>query len=272
MDELRFAEAVRTAAAAWRWVPYDATTVTTAAAVLAVSNRVARVHRTAPPADWSTPQFVTEVRRLAAAHGATSLTWTVPDHSHPADLGDALAAQGSTIVEDHEVMAHALDVGPPAVDSTPDIDIDVRRVDTPDLLEEAYAIDSAVLGTPVRSARFRQIAVATLAEQVAAGPARTAYRFLALVDGAPAATAGLTFDGPTARLWGAAVLAGHRGRGIYRALLAARLTEATARGAALALAKARTGTSAPILHRVGFRTYGRERHHRLATQAADSPP
>lgn len=140
---------------------------------------------------------------------------------------------------------------------------EVRRVDTPELLDEAYAIDSAVLGTPVRSARFRRAAAAALAEQVAAGPARTGYRYLVLVDGEPVATAGLTLAGPTARLWGAAVLARHRGRGVYRALLAARLTEAAARGAALALTRARTGASAPILRRFGFRGYGRERHHRL---------
>lgn len=261
MNDPRFAETVRAAAAAWRWVPYDAVTVTTPTAVLAVSGGVARVHRAAPPPGRSPSAFVADVRRLAAAHGATSLSWIVAEDAAPPGLSDALAAQGATVVEELEVMARPVAAGPlPAAGRS---GAEVRRVDTPELLDEAYAIDSAVLGTPVRSARFRRAAAAALAEQVAAGPARTGYRYLVLVDGEPVATAGLTLAGPTARLWGAAVLARHRGRGVYRALLAARLTEAAARGAALALTRARTGASAPILRRFGFRGYGRERHHRL---------
>lgn len=256
-------ETVRARAAAWQWIPYDADIVTTTAADLVLTGGKARVRRATPPPDTGTAQFVAAVRDLAARHGATDLTWVVHDGDTPADLDAVLTAQGSTIVEDLEILARPLGTGPTATNATPGID--VRRIDTPDLLDEAYAIDSAVLGTPVRSARFRRTAIAALAAQVAAGPARTAYRFAAVIDKTTVATAGLTLDGRIARLWGAAVLPRHRGRGVYRALLAARLLRATTHTATLALTKARTDTSAPILRRAGFRPYGRERHHRLSS-------
>lgn len=261
MNDPRFAEAVREASAAWRWIPYDATTVATPAVELVIAGGVARVHRIAAPVDRSTPRFVADVRSLAAGSGATSLSWIVPDDGRPTDLDRVLTAQGSAIVEELEVMARRLDAGPAPAAGAPGID--VCRVDTPELLEAAYAIDSAVLGTPVRSVRFRRVAATVLAEQVAAGAARTGYRYVVRVDGAAVATAGLTLAGPVARLWGAAVLPGHRGRGLYRALLYTRLAEAIDRGATTALTKARTVSSAPLLHRAGFDAYGRERHHRL---------
>ena len=45
-----------------------------------------------------------------------------------------------------------------------------------------------------------------------------------------------------------------RGRGVYRALIAARLRQALAAGIAVATTQARAGTSAPILARLGFVT------------------
>lgn len=65
-----------------------------------------------------------------------------------------------------------------------------------------------------------------------------------------------------ARLWGAAVLEEFRGRGVYRALVAARVHDARSRGATLAIVHAEQ-TSSPILRRLGFRKYGERRLTRL---------
>ena len=73
----------------------------------------------------------------------------------------------------------------------------------------------------------------------------------------PAGAGGYTLAGPVARLWGAAVVPAFRGRGIYRALVRARLAEAAPRGAALALVHAEP-TSSPILRRLGFGVYGQK--------------
>ncbi|MFF0709912.1 GNAT family N-acetyltransferase [Gordonia sputi] len=76
-------------------------------------------------------------------------------------------------------------------------------------------------------------------------------------DGLDAAGAGgYTIEGEVARMWGGAVLPAHRGRGIYRALIVARLHDARRRGASLGLVHAETATSSPLLQRMGFRKFG----------------
>lgn len=88
-------------------------------------------------------------------------------------------------------------------------------------------------------------------------------QLIAYVDGRPVGAAGLTMAGRTARLWGAGVVPEERGRGIYRALLRARLRYAADCGADLALVKGRVQTSGPILRRCGFSSFGQERSYRL---------
>lgn len=53
---------------------------------------------------------------------------------------------------------------------------------------------------------------------------------------------------------GGVVLPSYRGRGLYRALVHARLAHARARGIAIATSHAREATSAPILEAIGFET------------------
>ncbi len=55
-----------------------------------------------------------------------------------------------------------------------------------------------------------------------------------------------------------------RGRGGYRAVLAARLQYAVEHDAAFALVKDRVETAAPILRRAGFTAYGQEPTYRLS--------
>ena len=74
--------------------------------------------------------------------------------------------------------------------------------------------------------------------------------------GEPAGAGGYTLDGEVARMWGGAVLPAHRGRGVYRALIVARLHDARHRGASLGLVHAETATSSPLLQRMGFRKFG----------------
>jgi hypothetical protein len=56
-----------------------------------------------------------------------------------------------------------------------------------------------------------------------------------------------------AMLWGGGTVPDGRGRGAYRAVLAARAAHAAALGVGLLGVYAREGTSAPILERLGFR-------------------
>jgi GNAT superfamily N-acetyltransferase len=78
--------------------------------------------------------------------------------------------------------------------------------------------------------------------------------FLAYADGVPAATAAYVPLERSAYLVGGVVLPAYRGRGLYRALIQARLAHARARGLALATSHARESSSAPILEKLGFET------------------
>jgi predicted GNAT family acetyltransferase len=77
--------------------------------------------------------------------------------------------------------------------------------------------------------------------------------FLIYIGETPVATAGLTMAERVVRLWGAATVPEFRGRGAYKILVRARSHEGRARGASLGIVNARTGTSGPILRRIGFR-------------------
>ena len=88
------------------------------------------------------------------------------------------------------------------------------------------------------------------------------FLFLVRADGQPAGTAFYARHPRSAYLMGGMVLPRFRGRGLYRALVAARIRHAAERGATLATSHAREETSAPILARLGFETVCRYDVHR----------
>jgi hypothetical protein len=85
-------------------------------------------------------------------------------------------------------------------------------------------------------------------------PERRHRMFLGLVGGEAVAAAGLVMHPRSGYLLGAVVLPGMRGRGLYRALVGARLRATAEAGLTLATSMAREATSAPILERLGFET------------------
>lgn len=91
-----------------------------------------------------------------------------------------------------------------------------------------------------------------LHRRMLADPARRQHMFVARDEGVAAAVAGYVALDRSAYLVGAVALPGHRGRGLYRALVNARLRHAEAHGLAVATSVARAATSAPILARLGF--------------------
>lgn len=80
------------------------------------------------------------------------------------------------------------------------------------------------------------------------------HMFVARRGGAIAGTAGFITKPRCAYLVGGVVLAAHRGAGVYRALLDARLRQVAALGLPLATTLAREATAAPILEHLGFET------------------
>ncbi len=104
---------------------------------------------------------------------------------------------------------------------------------------------------------------------------RTAHFFAATIGDHIVGTTGLFTKGDHAYLVGAQVMAPFRGRGIYRALVAARLAFLAREDIAVAVTHAREATSAPILERLGFETVFRSKCFLLdataTRQGADVP-
>lgn len=250
-------QAVLNTAAAWHWTPYDAETRTSDHATVVISAGTATVNRAhgLPAAD-----LVAHVRDLVG--DGAKILWPTHEATEPADLPAALTAAGATVAEELDVIAYELAFGLP--DLAVPADVEVRRVDTPEVLADVYPVTAAVFDQPPPTQVFRDAEAEELRKQVEAGDERTIYRYLAYADGTAIGHAGTTLEAEVAKLWGGSVLEDYRGRGAYRALLQSRLAEAAAHGAELALVKARTGTSSPILRRAGFTAYGREVHYQLA--------
>jgi len=99
----------------------------------------------------------------------------------------------------------------------------------------------------------------------------TPGHFVGYWEETPAGAGGYTIAGKVARLWGAAVVPAFRGRGVYRALVRARLAQASDRGATLALVHAEP-TSSPVLQRLGFRVYGQRQVLALGRALAAASP
>jgi hypothetical protein len=244
----------------WVWLPDGADEVRTEEyhlvaypAALAVPTHVAWCRSPRPPSD-----VVEEVIATVRAWGRPDVSFWVSERTMPSDLEDHLRARGAEHVETVDVSALDL-TGPPPDLSVPG-DVTVRVVDDEHLVRLAARVADEVWGSTTTEDDVRR-AVAALAEPSAA----TTRRVLALVDGEPASTAGLTLDGDAAaaRLWGGATRPALRGRGAYRATLAERLRMARADGATLAMVKGVVETSGPILRAAGFTTYGSSRRYRL---------
>ena len=123
---------------------------------------------------------------------------------------------------------------------------EVRQLTTVDDFVQLAAVHSAIDGDDW--SHFGEM----LAGEYLAAPERMSV-YVAVVDGQPVSTGWIRFHPGRAfaDLWGGATLPGYRGRGIYRALVAARARDAQARGARFLTVDAGP-MSRPILARLGF--------------------
>ena len=162
------------------------------------------------------------------------------------ELADALVAAGARIPSpplDWEFTALATATAPPAVAG-----FEIRRIETfDDYLVGLEIALSAEQYTDEARAHRREEAEATY-ERRKSGPS---MEWLASIDDEPVAHA-RAFPGPRGLLLdGGATLPRARGRGAYRALIAARWEEAVSRGTPALVVQAQE-TSRPILERCGF--------------------
>ena len=197
-------------------------------------------------------EVIREARAIIAPHHL-AVNWILDPDTQPADFADHLARHGVELEDEVAVMVLPIE----SVIENPDVaGLEMHdALADPQAFSAADDVNSEAFGESLRSGdaleRRRK-------NQLAAGNRRL---LLATVDGEPAGSAGLTLFPPQgAIINGGAVRPKFRGRGVYRALLAARLEIARDAGAA-GLAVWGGDMSAPILAGLGFQTVGWRRFY-----------
>jgi hypothetical protein len=194
---------------------------------------------------------VAEVRAIFRSHGRTEITWEVTASSTPADLLDRLAALGMVPDQEPEVAGMVLAKPLP---------------ETPTPVTVETVTDFAGFCTHMTILRRcfgRGAPDPTDAEMVHDFDRRRGLeghlrRYLAFADGAAIAAADAVLLDDAVVLCGGATLPEARGKGAYRALIAARWHEAVQRGTPVLVVQA-GAMSRPILERLGFETVARVR-------------
>lgn len=184
------------------------------------------------------------VEQARFAELGQSFEWKHFGHDLPTDLLERLLAAGFEAEEAEALMVLDLQAPPGWIAS--DGGHDVRALGIEGWDDVAHVL---VTVWPHLAGEF----VPRFRTEIEAAPERVRL-FVAYVDDAPV-SAGWTVDGgppsPFVGLFGGATLAEHRGRGFYRALVAARARFARARGKRILTVDAGP-MSAPILERLGF--------------------
>ena len=171
-----------------------------------------------------------------------SFEWKVYSHDKLGDLRERLERRGFSIGPLEAVLVY--DLGKP-VTREGESNITVRRVQTLAEVEDYSRVSSAVFG---RSFTFE----AELKDAVRTGS--TDIRgYIAFAGDEPVSVGRLYTHAQSwfGGLYGGGTVAAHRGRGFYRALVAARARDAGASGAKYLLVDA-LPTSRPILQRLGI--------------------
>jgi hypothetical protein len=194
---------------------------------------------------------VAEARAIFRARGRTEITWEVGPSSEPADLLDRLAALGMVPDAEPEVAGMVLSRAPPETAT----EVTVQAVTD----FEGFRAHTVILGRC-----FGRGAPDPTEEEAAAEFARRqgredhVRRYLAFAGGeAVAAADAILLDGAVV-LCGGGTLPEARGKGAYRALIAARWAAAVERGTPVLVVQA-GAMSRPILERLGFEEVARVR-------------
>jgi GNAT superfamily N-acetyltransferase len=190
---------------------------------------------------------VAEIRAILHERGRAGSEWELGESSTPADVVERLLALG--IVRDEDPVAigmvlHADKALPEPPGTT------ARRVESVDELVLAKRIQNEAFGGGADEVGQQQAESDFTREGV------DGSTFLGFVDGEPVAAGYASYTPLGLILFGGATLPPARGRGAYRALVAARAREAAARGTPVVVTHAGR-MSRPILERLGFEPYAR---------------
>ncbi|HEY0738618.1 MAG TPA: hypothetical protein VGD69_27115 [Herpetosiphonaceae bacterium] len=187
---------------------------------------------------------IAEIRARAREHGRHALMWEVARSATPADLIERLRSLGMTPATPPLAVVMALRTPPPP----PPPEIVVSRVASIADFRAYVTITHEVFGMLDRLdaelERIEREGSHDLAQQ-------QFVRYIASIDGQPIAAASALFTDAGVMLHSGSTRPSARGRGAYRALVAARWHDAAERGTPVAVTRAGP-QSQPILRQVGF--------------------
>ncbi len=211
-----------------------------------VENGTATVKRVRPDG-LTAAELVPRVLAELWRRGAAEAQWMVGPRYSPTDVDQVLLDLGARVDSIIDICAHSLEQDLPGSSLADGASAcPVRTRDDVVTFERASAL---AWGYPLPSEDDVDKTFANL----------TQGYFTGYWDETPAGAGGYGLVGDVARFWGTAVVPEFRRRGVYRALVHARMEEARKRGATLALVHAKERTSSPILQRLGFAVYGHQR-------------
>jgi hypothetical protein len=198
---------------------------------------------------------VAELRALFRARGRQEVTWEVGPASTPSDLVERLLALGMTPDDEPVVAGMVLSCPLPETASDVTPDLTVQPITDFAGFRERFRIYRRCFGVGRPAATEDEIR-ADFERRI--GREEHVRRYLAFSGGEAVAAADAIFVERAVALAGGATLPEARGKGAYRALLAARFRDAVARGTPVLVVQA-GAMSRPILERLGFKTVARVR-------------
>jgi GNAT superfamily N-acetyltransferase len=212
--------------------------------------------------NFGADETVATVAREAAFFREKGVQWKVFDHDRPPNLAAALAAAG--FVEDPPETFLVLDLHAVSPDFAPPAGIEVREVKDRAGVADLVSVSNAAFGRE-EPERLEQLAGRLDSPNQAL--------FVAYDGGAPVSSGRLELapGKAFAGLYGGGTRPDYQGRGVYRALVAARAAAARRRGHRYLTVDARE-TSRPILERIGFQPLDTIRDWTLAGDAPGSAP
>ena len=195
------------------------------------------------------PDLLDEVRRLAPPDGHTA--WFLTPSTRPAGLADELLALGLRNPTDGSEKLYALVLDREPSDSS--TGIEMHEVTTPADHTAAAEARWEAFDRPADERAHEREFLSTYYEEYLRTKDRSAIAFVATVEGRVAGSANALLSDRGLFLIGGSTAPWARGRGVYRALVAARWRYAVDRGTPALAVHAIHNTSAPILRRLGFR-------------------
>jgi GNAT superfamily N-acetyltransferase len=186
--------------------------------------------------------------------------WKVYSHDEPRDLLSQLRNRGLRIGEEESLMIRDLRELPPSLMAPPPEGVTVSPVKDEQSIADFLSLESAIWACD--PSKTREVLLSALSD-----PLQRNLGFVAYLESKPIGFGRVTasphsqFSG----LWGGSVLPDFRGRGVYRALLSARIQHVRQFDSIRYLRIDALPTSRPILEKYGFKAVA-------STWPAEWPP